>query len=105
MSDWEEVSPENLAILRSCKPNERCLIYGDTFVKMTIDTLEEVMQTALRIAWADAEKNGAGHLGEIESFDVDDLELGNEFVRVVLRDAMGREASGIGFIPNPSAKH
>lgn len=100
-----EFTAEQLEMVQSCKPGEVCWQWGEKFMKTTKARLASALESAFQAAWAAAEENAKGHLGEVESFDVDDPEMGATFLRVVLKDSMGREAMGIGMIPNPNAEH
>lgn len=105
MSEWNNISGEQIEMVRSCRPGEVCIQIGDDFIKTTAKQLEASLEAAFRAAWAAAYENGRGHLGEIENCDMDDMDYGTTFLRVTLRDDMGREASGIGMIPKPGAVH
>lgn len=105
MNDWNEITPAQLEMVRSCGPGEVCFRIGDDFIKTTAKQLEASLEAAFRAAWAAAEENARGHLGKVDGYDVDDLDYGTTFLRVTLRDDMGREASGIGMIPKPGAVH
>ena len=98
MSDWNEVTPEQLALLRSCGPDERVYVYGDDWIKMPTARIEQLMEHAFRAAYGEA----AQALGEaVASVDIDDIELGQTFLRVTLTGASGRQCAGVGAIPDP----
>lgn len=105
MNNEHEFTEYDLELVKSCKPGEVCWQWGEKFMKTTKARLEAAFESAFRAAWAAAEENGKGHLGEVESFDMDEPAMGATFLRVVLKDSMGRESMGIGMIPNPNTEH
>lgn len=102
MSDWQEITPAQLEMIRSCGPGEVCFLWGDEMVKTTKVRLGEVLKQAFEQAFEAATEMGRGYLDGNVEFSADDLEPGDLFVRVVMRDEMGREAAGIGMIANPA---
>lgn len=102
MSDWQEITPAQLEMVRSCGPGEVCFLWGDEMVKTTKVRLGEVLKQAFEQAFEAAAEMGRNYLEGDVSFDIDDIEPGATFVRVVMRDEMGREAAGIGMIANPA---
>ena len=100
MNDWQEVTPEQMALLRSCGPDERCIVYGSEWVKLPIPRLVEIMGQAFKEAYA----NAAKELGEdVETFDVDEMDIGQTYMRVRLTGKSGKQCAGVGSIPDPRA--
>ena len=54
--DWRKVTPEELALVRSCGPNERCVILRGTFVKATIPRIEAMFEAAFKTAFESARR-------------------------------------------------
>jgi|SRR5690606_30314195 len=102
MSEWKELSAAEVELVKSCGPGEVCWLWGDELVKTTAAQLEAALEVAFREAYAAALKLGADFIGEHHEFEVDDLELGAVYLRVIIRNEQGDEASGIGMIPRPT---
>lgn len=93
-----EVTSEELAVLRSCGPDERCLIYGNDWIKVPTERLVQIMEHAFREAYADA----AQALGEpVEAFEIAEMSAGDTAMVVTVTGASGRTEFGIGAIPDP----
>ena len=101
MSDFSEVSPADLALVRSCSPDERCMYFGNELVKLPIARMTAMLESAFKDAWRAAEVDGAGRLGEVTDFEIGEIERGDCFMRVTQRDAGGREATGVGMFHDP----
>lgn len=102
MSDWHKLSAADVELVKSCGPGEVCWLWGDEMVKTTTQQLEAAFEVAFREAYAAALKLGADFIGEQHTFEVDGLEPGAVYLRVIIRNEQGDEASGIGMIPRPT---
>jgi hypothetical protein len=98
--EWSQVTPEQMALLRSCGPDERIYVYGTEWVKVTTERLLQMMEQAFKAAYTDAAKE----LGEdVETFDVDEMDIGQTYMRVRLTGKSGKQCAGVGPIPDPRA--
>lgn len=102
MSEWKELSAADVELVKSCGPGEVCWLWGDELVKTTAAQLEAALEVAFREAYAAALRLGADFIGEEHEFEVDDLEPGAAYLRVIVRNGQGDEACGVGMIPRPS---
>jgi len=92
------VNAARLELVRSCAPNERVIVRGSEWIKARSALIEKALDVAFREAYA----NAAEALGQsVVAFSLDDIEMGATFLRVTVVGASGRQASGIGQIPDP----
>src|SRR5690606_2826277 len=81
--DFRRVAPDELELVRSCGPNERCVVFGDEFVKTTIDRIESMYEEAFRTAYTAAlELAGDSVLGQTLQCEIEDMAVGQTYMRV-----------------------
>jgi len=106
MSDWREVTAAERELMRSCGPGEVAIFYGDELVKITSERMLQIYRDAVNAAIKGAaEMLALERADEIESWNVDDFEMGQTFVRVTLTSKAGAQASAIGMIADPRRTH
>lgn len=103
MTDWQEVSDEQLELVRSCGPDERVMVYGGAWIKLPTDTILALLRAAFDAAHADAMARADGE--RVVDFDMDGTELGATEIRVYLTLESGRVVTGVGAIPDPRVRH
>jgi hypothetical protein len=105
MTDFRQVTQEELELVRSCGPDERCIVYDDRFIKLPIARILAMHEVAFKVAYTDALR-----LAEVEDADqlvsceLDDIEVGQTFLRVTVTDKQGRRTSAVGMLPDPRAQ-
>ena len=101
-SGFRPVTDDELDLIRSCGPGERCLIYEDEFFKLSLCAVTSMLESAFNNACADALELAGGKIGSDEfQFEVDPLGVGQTWMRVTLTTTGGDQFSAIGLIPDP----
>ena len=87
---FRRVTHDELELLRSCGPGERCLIYDNEIFKLPISTVTSLIESAFNSACADALKLAGSRIqdGEFE-VEVDPIGIGQTWLRVTLTSVAG----------------
>ena len=82
---FRPATDDELELVRSCGPEERCLIYEDAFFKLHVSTVASMLEAAFNNACADAlTLAGARYMDRPFHADVEPLEIGQTWMRVTL---------------------
>jgi len=100
---FRPATEDEIDLVRSCGPEERCLIYEDEFFKLHVSTVAALLESAFESACADAlTLAGAKYMDGQFRADVDPLAVGQTWMRVTLTFMDGERFSAIGLIPDPA---
>ena len=103
MTDQQPMcTPEDLALLQSCGPGERCFFYGDKLHKLHEETLASMLESAFKDAYTNALMAASIDLnGRQVSCEIEDMPMGQTWMRVTITDVHCGTVSGVGHIPQP----
>jgi len=97
--DWMEITTEQHDLIRTCGPDRRCMFLGDELVRMPAEMIPKIMKNAFDAAtYAAIGMLGLKRDDEMRSIAMDDISLGDQFVRVTVTSVDGRMATGTGQI-------
>lgn len=100
---FRPATEDEIDLVRSCGPEERCLIYEDAFFKLHVSTVAALLESAFDRACADAlTLAGAKYMDAPSHAEVDSLAVGQTWMRVTLTFMDGARFSAIGLIPDPT---
>lgn len=104
--DWMQLTPEQYDLISSKGPEETCLYFGEDLIRVPTErflaAFKHAFETGAQVA---AGSLGISNSAGIESFDLEAVEMGQKFLRVLVTSTDGRTASGVGVIPDPRSMH
>lgn len=103
MSDFREVSEAELALVQSCGPDERVMLFGDEFVRLPIKTIETILGAAFEAAYHEAMSRVGGQT--VTNTDMQEMGLGDTTITVLLTIESGEVISATAPIPDPRMRH
>lgn len=108
---WLKLTDEQRALAESCGPDERLVLFGHEFFRISTDTLKACLEAAYSEACRDALERAVRHLGmRVKNKDRFEFK-GSTWnhmdptacVRWTIARDDGQSVTGIGKVPNPRA--